>query len=98
MFLIDAGHEFEQVIFDINRATSMACAEDCYIVFDDYGCNVHRNSVKRAIDTAIEEKIVTVVKGIGHEAGYNFGTGNKGGEDRILETNEGLITKINWYE
>lgn len=98
MFLIDAGHDYNQVIFDINRATSMGCAEDCYVVFDDYGCNVHRDTVKRAVDLAINEKIVTWVKGIGYEKGYNFGNGGKGGEDRILETHEGLITKINWHE
>lgn len=98
VFLIDAGHSYDQVIADINRVTSMNCANDCYIVFDDYGCNVHRNGVKAAVDRAIDENIVSVIKGIGHTAGYNFGNGGKGGDDRILENFEGLITKINWYE
>jgi hypothetical protein len=97
-FLIDAGHEYFQVVADINRATSMYCADDCYIIFDDYGCDVHKNSVKVAVDEAIEKNIVSVIKGIGHTAGFNFGTGSKKGTDRILEDFEGLITKINWHE
>jgi predicted rRNA methylase YqxC with S4 and FtsJ domains len=95
-FLIDAGHEYHQVITDINRATSMNCTDECYIIFDDYGCNVHKDGVKAAVDEATKENIISVVKGIGHKAGYNFGTGGKTGPDRILEDFEGLITKINW--
>lgn len=97
-FLIDAGHEYYHVVNDINRAVGMYCTDDCYIIFDDYGCDVHKDGVKAAVDEAIKRKIVSVVKGIGHTAGYNFGTGGKTGPDRILEDFEGLITKINWYE
>jgi hypothetical protein len=96
VFFIDAGHLYEHLILDINRATSMLCSEECYIIFDDYGCNCHSNTVKRAVDDAIKLNIISLVKGIGHPQGYNFGTGGKGGEDRILEDYEGLITKINW--
>lgn len=96
VFLIDAGHEYEHVVKDINRAISMNCSEECYIIFDDYGANCHVNTVKKAIDQAIQMNILLLIKGIGHSEGYNFGNGNKGGEDRILKDYEGLITKINW--
>lgn len=96
VFLIDAGHEYEHVVKDINRAISMNCSEECYIIFDDYGANCHVNTVKKAIDQAIQMNILSLIKGIGHSEGYNFGNGNKGGEDRILKDYEGLITKINW--
>lgn len=98
VFLVDAGHAYEQVIMDINRIFSMLCSEECYIIFDDYGCNVHADSVKRAVDAAIQNGYISIIKKIGHAAGYNFGNGNKGGPDRILEDYEGLITKINWTE
>ena len=96
VFFIDAGHLYEHLILDINRATSMLCSEECYIIFDDYGCNCHSNTVKKAVDEAIKQNIISPVKGMGHSKGYNFGTGGKGGEDRILEDHEGLVTKINW--
>ena len=91
MFLIDAGHTYAHVIADLNRAFSMNCSEECYIVFDDYGLIPE---VRAAVDYAIEQNSLTIVAEIGHEAGHNFGTGNKGGEDRILQKSEGLITKI----
>lgn len=96
VFLIDAGHDYNHVIYDINRVTSMNCSEECYVIFDDYGANCHINTVKKAVDQAIQMNILSLIKGIGHNKGYNFGNGNKGGEDRILEDYEGLITKINW--
>ena len=96
VFFIDAGHLYEHLILDINRATSMLCSEECYIIFDDYGCNCHSNTVKKAVDEAIKQNIISPIKGMGHSKGYNFGTGGKGGEDRILEDYEGLVTKINW--
>ena len=96
VFFIDAGHLYEHLILDINRAISMLCSEECYIIFDDYGCNCHSNTVKKAVDEAIKQNIISPIKGMGHSKGYNFGTGGKGGEDRILEDYEGLVTKINW--
>jgi hypothetical protein len=96
VFLIDAGHEYEHVISDINRCTSMNCSKECYIIFDDYGADCHQYSVKKAIDEAVELKVLQFIQEIGHCKGYNFGTGGKGGPDRILLNSEGLITKINW--
>lgn len=99
VFLIDAGHLYDQVISDINLATNCNCSEECYIVFDDYGCNVHLENVRRAVDFGIESGILQKVKGIGHTSGYSFGMGGKrGGPERILEDFEGLITKVIWHE
>jgi hypothetical protein len=98
VFLVDAGHEYDQVIFDINRITSMNCAQDCYIIFDDYGADCHQRTVKKAVDEAIEIGALEIVKEIGHKTAYNFGTGGKGGPDRILLNTEGIITKILWHE
>jgi len=98
VFLIDAGHEYNHVISDINRVSSMNCSKDCYVIFDDYGADCHANTVKLAVDKALQSNILSLVKGIGHEKGYNFGNGGKGGNDRILENYEGLITKIIWHE
>ena len=98
VFLVDAGHEYDQVIFDINRITSMNCAQDCYIIFDDYGADCHQRTVKKAVDEAINIGALKVVKEIGHKTGYNFGTAGKSGPDRILLNTEGIITKILWHE
>jgi hypothetical protein len=96
VFLVDAGHEYMQVISDINRVFSMNCNEDCLIIFDDYGAECHEKTVKRAIDEAVQQQYISVIKTIGHAPGYNFGNAGKGGNDRILNDFEGLITKINW--
>lgn len=94
MFLVDAGHEYEHVKSDIDRVFSISRNNDCYVVFDDYGANCHSKTVRRAVDQALDMKVLSLIKGIGHESGYNFGNGGKGGDDRILEDYEGIITKI----
>ena len=103
VFLIDAGHKYTHVISDINRAISMNCAEECYIIFDDYGLSRHSKHVKRAVDQAINQNILSKVKGIGHPKGHNFKSLNRYGEvnswiDPTYEliAPEGLITKVNW--
>lgn len=92
MFLIDAGHDYHNVISDINSAFSLNCDENCYIVFDDYGLQQYKNDVNKAVNEAIDLGALSFVKGIGHDSGYNFG----GIPSRILENSEGLITKINF--
>tara|TARA_R110001592_G_scaffold342779_1_gene632814 strand:+ start:69 stop:659 length:591 start_codon:yes stop_codon:yes gene_type:complete len=93
VFLIDAGHKYNHVISDINRAVSMECNKECYIIFDDYGLKCHSEHVKRAVDQAINQNILTKVKGIGHSKGYSF---KQEDPEYTLEASEGLITKINW--
>ena len=86
--LIDAGHQYEQVMSDIKRSLELECDGDFYIIFDDYGLNVHENNVKRAVDENIDIGYIEVVKKIGCEPGHNFG------ENRILKDHEGLICKV----
>ena len=93
IFLIDAGHKYFHVISDINRVTSMNCSKECYIIFDDYGLKTHSQHVKRAVDQAINQNILTKIKGIGHSKGYSF---KQDDPNYTLEDSEGLITKINW--
>lgn len=96
LFFLDAGHTFDELIYDINRVTSMQCTPNCYILFDDYGSSTNIG-IKRAVDMAVSSKVLEIVKFIGHEAGHNFGNGIKGGPDRILIGPEGVITKIIWH-
>ena len=93
VFLIDAGHKYTHVISDINRAVSMECNKECYIIFDDYGLKCHSEHVKRAVDQALNQSILTKIKGIGHSKGHSF---KQGDSQYTLEDSEGLITKINW--
>ena len=93
VFLIDAGHKYTHVISDINRAVSMECNKECYIIFDDYGLKCHSEDVKRAVDQAINQNILAKIKGIGHSKGYSFKPEDL---NYTLEASEGLITKINW--
>lgn len=92
MFLIDAGHYYDNVISDINLAFSSNCSQDCYIVFDDYGLEQFEHHVYKAVNQALDTEVLTLVKGIGHEEGFNFG----GEPPRILHTYEGVITKVNF--
>jgi hypothetical protein len=91
VFLIDAGHMYEDVISDFHLATSSVCAEDCYIIFDDYGCNVHEHGVRKAVDDLVKAGAISIVKEVGHETGYDFG------RNKILDLSEGLITKVIWH-
>ena len=92
MFLIDAGHTYDNVISDINSAFSLNCNEECYMVFDDYGLTQYEHHVNKAVNQAIGMGALTFVKGIGHEEGFNFG----GEPPRILHTHEGIIAKVNF--
>ena len=92
MFLIDAGHDYDHVISDINLAFSLNHTSDCYIVFDDYGLTQYEHHVHKAVNQAMNMGALTFIKGIGHKEGFNFG----GEPPRILHNHEGLITKINF--
>lgn len=96
MFFLDAGHQYNELINDINRVTSMQCDTDCYLLFDDYGSSINPG-IKQAVDQAVDNNILQIIKFIGHEPGYNFGNAIKGGPDRILAGREGVITKIIWH-
>lgn len=95
MFFVDGGHRYEEIITDINRITSMNCAQDCYLLFDDYGSTTNPG-IKQAVNYAKEMGALEVLEFIGHTQGHNFGNAVKGGPDRILADYEGVITKIIW--
>ena len=90
VFLVDAGHTYDNVIDDVNRIFDMNCENDCYIIFDDYGMNRWQNDVRRAIDQAIDSETLEIIQEIGYPTGHDFG------QNRILLGPEGLITKIKW--
>lgn len=96
LFFLDAGHKFEELIYDINRVTNMNCDKDCYILFDDFGSSTNIG-IKQAVDAAVNSKVLEIIKFIGHDKGHNFGNAIKGGPDRILIGPEGVITKIIWH-
>ena len=56
VFFIDAIHEYNAVISDINTAFSLNCNPECYIIFDDYGL---KPPVKKAINQALDKKTLT---------------------------------------
>ena len=95
VFFIDAGHSYEQVLLDAQRAINMKCAKKCYIIFDDYGLQNHSDNVKRAVDKIISTNTLMLVKGIGHTEGHSF---NNSDPNYNLIGPEGLITTANWEE
>jgi hypothetical protein len=68
----------------------MNCEKDCYIIFDDFGLDKFKDTVKRAVQSAVEQGIVEIVKYIGHEPGTTFD-----GESYLTDR-EGVITKVIW--
>jgi hypothetical protein len=96
LFFIDAGHQYAEIISDINRVTSLACDTDCYLLFDDYGSMINPG-IKQAVNQAVEQGVLEIIQFIGHEKGHNFGNAVKGGPDRVLLDKEGVITKIIWH-
>lgn len=86
--LIDAGHAYGQVIADVERLASMNRADECLVVFDDYGAIA---PVRNAVNDLVSQGILSIVEYIGHESGHNFGNAVKGGPDRVLSAHEGVI-------
>lgn len=89
--LIDAGHAYEQVIDDVERLASMNIADECIVVFDDYGAIL---PVRNAVNDLVSRGLISIVEYIGHESGHNFGNAVKGGPDRILSAPEGVIAMM----
>jgi hypothetical protein len=85
LFLIDAGHSYDNVMTDFTRATYMNTIFPCYFVFDDYGLIPE---VKRAINDLIWVGKLEIVQYIGHEPNYDFRNG------RVLSDWEGVICKL----
>lgn len=93
MVLIDAGHDYHHLVMDINRACKLPAQNDFYLVFDDYGLEQYKNTVKKAVNEAVSMGAVNIIHSIGHEAGHSFG----GTPPRILSDSEGVIAKVNWH-
>lgn len=89
VFLIDAGHEYQHIVMDINRASNMLRNRESFIIFDDYGLARWENSVHIVVNKAKEMGFFEVVKEIGHKKGHVFGEGN-----RFLKHSEGIIGKF----
>ena len=66
--IIDCIHEYDNVMFDINKALSFFNGEKIYLVFDDYGHPQHPG-VKQAIDDSITQGL-KLEKFIGEEPGF----------------------------
>jgi hypothetical protein len=84
---IDAGHDYPQVVHDIQRMLTLDLEEPAYVIFDDYGL---ANSVYNAVHRFIGEGHLDIVAQIGHEAGHNFG----GTPNRIIMDWEGVICLV----
>jgi hypothetical protein len=87
LFLIDAGHSYDNVITDFTRAMYMNHTDDVVFVFDDYGLIP---DVRKAIDDLVDLGKIKIVKYIGHEPNYDFKNG------RVLVGWEGVICKLNF--
>lgn len=88
VFFIDALHTFDAVMFDVTRALNFDLAEgDVFFVFDDVGLYP---DVRFAVLQLIRIKKLELVKRIGHETGFNFGST----PPRILQDSEGYICKL----
>jgi len=97
VFLIDAGHHYKDVIWDMHRTLSLNRSKECYIIFDDFGIPNKPTApaqIKKAVNEAIKGKMFTLVKGIGHPKGYNLGDPSQ----TILEDWEGVIVKTNQHQ
>lgn len=85
--LIDANHEYNSVLMDIDRITKMNTSEECFIVFDDYGLDKFKSKVRKAVLDAIDNNVLEVVQYIGHEPAHNF-------VHDTLTDYEGVITRL----
>ena len=72
--IIDCIHEYDHVMFDINKSLSFFNGEKIYLVFDDYGHPQHPG-VKQAIDDSITQGL-KLEKFIGEEPGFTVTRGD----------------------
>ena len=87
---IDAGHEYNQIMMDIERIIKYHnLAKPAYFIFDDFGM---KDGVNKAITHYMNSNIFEYVCDIGHPITHNFG----GNPERILRYgSEGVICKYN---
>lgn len=89
VFLIDAGHSFDNVISDFSRTLNLKTNPDfpIFYIFDDYGLirDVH-NAIEQLIRIGKLEKVCY----IGHEPNHVF----QEHPPKILNDYEGIICKL----
>jgi hypothetical protein len=87
VFFIDANHEYNNVMMDVDTVKSLLRCPEAYVIFDDYGGHI---GVNIAVNDLVENGDLEIVKFIGHRKGHSFG----GNPERILKDWEGVICKI----
>lgn len=87
MVFIDANHEYDNVMQDIERALGFRLSSEAFLVFDDYGSSA---GVKIAVTDFVDEGKLQIVRTIGHGPAHSFG----GRPERILQDFEGVICKV----
>lgn len=90
VYLIDAGHEKQQVISDIRLCKSHSGDKKSFFVFDDYGSY---QSVYDAVNVFVDNGTLKIVESIGHTAGWSYGPPTTD-VDRILKNSEGVICQL----
>lgn len=87
VFFIDANHEYNNVMTDVDTVKSLLRCPEAYIIFDDYGGHI---GVNIAVNDLVDNGELEIVKYIGHGKGHSFG----GNPERILRDWEGVICII----
>ena len=81
---VDAGHTFEEVIYDIDRISNQL--GNVTLIFDDYG-NEGR-TVRDAINKKLSDGDLNLIKYIGEDKGY------KAANNKVFIGREGLICNV----
>lgn len=89
VYFIDAIHNYEAVMSDINLCCSHHDSDEKYLIFDDYGLEP---TVKKAIDESISKNQLKFIKYIGQQEGWEYGPPTPT-YNRILKNYEGIICK-----
>jgi hypothetical protein len=85
---VDANHEYNYVLQDIETIRNLNLGDEVFIVFDDYGGQI---GVNIAVNDLVEDGTLDVISTIGHKPGHSFG----GTPERILKDWEGIICRLN---
>lgn len=81
---VDAGHTFEEVIYDIDRISNQL--GNVTLIFDDYG---HEGrTVRDAINKKLSDGDLNLIKYIGEDKGY------KAANNKVFIGREGLICNV----
>ena len=73
VIMIDAVHTFSAVMSDTRLAKYYMKGKG-YLIYDDYGAF---DEIKQAIDTLVGQKVIKIVKYVGHEKGWSYKEGHE---------------------